>query len=66
MATYTITINERTNSGKSLLIYLRNLGLIKETEAEDGNRELEEIVKKGREEKAKDKGKRVTAKDFWK
>lgn len=66
MATYTITINERTNSGKSLLIYLRSLGLIKEVDTEDGNRELEEIVKKGREEKAQGKGKRVTAKDFWK
>lgn len=32
MATYTIFINERTREGKSLLEYLKNLGLIKTTE----------------------------------
>ncbi|MBR3303567.1 MAG: hypothetical protein IKI67_05235 [Bacteroidales bacterium] len=30
MATYTITINERTKAGKSLVEYLRNLGVIEE------------------------------------
>ena len=30
MATYTITINERTNAGKSLVAYLRSLAVIKE------------------------------------
>lgn len=28
MATYTISINERTNAGKSLLAYLRSLSVI--------------------------------------
>ncbi|MBR2370037.1 MAG: hypothetical protein IKA83_07775 [Paludibacteraceae bacterium] len=28
MATYVVNINERTNTGKSLLGYLRNLGVI--------------------------------------
>lgn len=30
MATYTITINERTNAGRSLVAYLRSLSLIKD------------------------------------
>jgi len=30
MATYTITINERTKAGRSLVDYLRNLGVIDE------------------------------------
>ncbi len=34
MATYTITINERTKAGKSLVEYLRNLGVIEVPNAE--------------------------------
>lgn len=30
MSTYTITVNERTKAGKSLINYLRNLGVIEE------------------------------------
>ena len=30
MATYTVTINERTKAGKSLVSYLRSLGVIDE------------------------------------
>lgn len=30
MATYTITVNERTNSGKALMAYLRDLGVLVE------------------------------------
>ena len=30
MATYTITVNERTKAGKSLIGYLRSLGVIDE------------------------------------
>ena len=30
MATYTITVNERTKAGKSLVGYLRDLGVIDE------------------------------------
>ena len=30
MATYTITVNERTRAGKSLIGYLRSLGVIEE------------------------------------
>ena len=30
MATYTITVNERTRAGKSLVNYLRSLGVIDE------------------------------------
>lgn len=32
MATYTITINERTKAGRSLVDYLRNLGVIDESD----------------------------------
>lgn len=34
MATYTITVNERTKAGKSLVDYLRNLGVIDEPKDE--------------------------------
>ena len=34
MATYTITVNERTKAGKSLVSYLRDLGVIDEPNAE--------------------------------
>jgi hypothetical protein len=34
MATYTVTINERTKAGKSLVSYLRSLGVIKEPNAD--------------------------------
>lgn len=37
MATYTITINERTKAGKSLVEYLRNLGVIEVPNAETLN-----------------------------
>lgn len=30
MATYTITVNERTKSGRGLVNYLKSLGMIKE------------------------------------
>lgn len=30
MATYTITVNEKTRAGKSLIGYLRSLGVIEE------------------------------------
>ena len=33
MATYTITINERTKAGRSLVGYLRSLGVINEPNA---------------------------------
>ena len=34
MATYTITVNERTKAGKSLVNYLRSLGVIDEPNEE--------------------------------
>ena len=45
MATYTITVNERTKAGKSLVNYLKSLGVIEEPndetlqakDIEDGN-----------------------------
>lgn len=42
MATYTITINERTSVGKNLVAYLKNLNLIKETSLDRSIRELKE------------------------
>ena len=30
MATYTITVNERTNDGRALMAYLRELGVLVE------------------------------------
>ena len=34
MATYTITVNERTKAGKSLIAYLKSLGVIDEPNEE--------------------------------
>ena len=34
MATYTITVNERTKAGKSLVNYLKSLGVIEEPNEE--------------------------------
>ena len=49
MATYTVTINERTNAGRQLLNYL--LGLVKErvsAKKKSGFEEAEEDIKAGR------------------
>lgn len=51
MATYTVTINERTNAGRQLLNYLLGLGLIKErvsVKKKTGFEEAEEDIKAGR------------------
>ena len=51
MATYTITINERTNAGKQLLNYLVGLGLIKDrvtTRKKTGIEQAEEDILEGR------------------
>lgn len=51
MATYTVTINERTNAGRQLLNYLWGLGLIKErvsAKKKSGFEEAEEDIKAGR------------------
>lgn len=49
MATYTITINERTNSGKLLLAYLVELGLI--NEKKEPNETTKKAVKEAEEGK---------------
>lgn len=56
MATYTIRVNERTKAGRSLVQYLRSLGLIKDPEKKneldptdcDAYREAMEDVAAGR------------------
>ena len=51
MATYTVTINERTNAGRQLLNYLLGLGLIKErvtSKKKTGLEEAEEDIREGR------------------
>ncbi len=51
MATYTVTINERTNAGRQLLNYLLGLGLIKDsvaTKKKTGLEEAEDDIKAGR------------------
>ncbi len=51
MATYTVTINERTNAGRQLLNYLLGLGLIKDKVTErkrTGLEEAEEDIRNGR------------------
>ncbi len=51
MATYTVTINERTNAGRQLLNYLLGLGLIKDrvaTREKTGFEEAEEDIREGR------------------
>ena len=51
MATYTVTIIERTNAGRQLLNYLLGLGLIKErvtSKKKTGLEEAEEDIREGR------------------
>mgnify|MGYP006916021940 FL=1 len=56
MATYTININERTQAGKSLYLYLNSLGVISERlktpRRRSGIDEALEDVRKGRVYKA--------------
>lgn len=54
MATYTITLNERTTSGKALMSYLKALGVLvqKVTPAKKSSYERsQEDIRKGRIEK---------------
>lgn len=46
MATYSITVNERTKSGKGLVAYLRSLGVI--NEANDATLSALEELKSGK------------------
>ena len=54
MATYTITINERTNAGRQLLNYLLGLGIVKDrvsvrnVRKKTGMEEAEEDIRAGR------------------
>lgn len=43
MATYTITVNERTKAGKGLVAYLRYLGVIDEIPNETTRKAMQEI-----------------------
>ena len=54
MATYTITINERTASGKALMAYLKALGVLIEKvtpKAKSSYERSQEDIRKGRIEK---------------
>lgn len=51
MATYTVTIDERTNAGRMLLNYLLGLGLVKDkvvSRKKTGFEEAEDDIKAGR------------------
>ena len=43
MATYTITVNERTKAGKGLVAYLRYLGVIDEIPNETTRKAMQEL-----------------------
>lgn len=43
MATYTITVNEKTRAGKSLIRYLRSLGVVIEEPNDATLKAMEEI-----------------------
>ena len=54
MATYTITLNERTASGKALMAYLKALGVLIEKvtpKAKSSYERSQEDIRKGRIEK---------------
>ena len=54
MATYTITLNERTTSGKALMAYLRALGVLIQKvtpEKKSSYEQSQEDIRKGRIEK---------------
>ena len=53
MATYTITVNERTNGGKALMAYLRELGVLvdkRTTTKKSSYARSQEDIRKGRVE----------------
>ena len=53
MATYTITVNERTNDGRALMAYLRELGVLVEehvTKKKSSYVRSQEDIRKGRVE----------------
>ena len=53
MATYTITVNERTNGGKALMAYLRELGVLvdkRTTTKKSSYARSQEDIQKGRVE----------------
>ncbi len=54
MATYTININERTNFGKQLFLFLNGLGIIEEKPKKGTIYEALEDYKAGRTIKCKD------------
>lgn len=54
MATYTININERTNFGKQLLLFLTGIGAIVEPKKKGSLYEAVEDYKSGRTTKCKD------------
>ena len=53
MATYTITVNERTNGGRALMAYLRELGVLVEKQVstkKSSYARSQEDIRKGRVE----------------
>lgn len=67
MATYTIKINERTQTGKTLLAYLMSLGIIKEEKEDEAyNPEFVRKIKKGEKEFSEGKCKFIKTEDIWK
>jgi hypothetical protein len=44
MATYTITINERTNSGKKLMDYLKSIDGVKVEKTKTNNSAIDEAI----------------------
>jgi len=69
MATYSLTINERTSAGKALLNYLLSLGVINDAPAKKDspyNPEYVAMIKRSQKEAREGKCKAIKTEDLWK
>ena len=69
MATYSLTINEKTTAGKALLNYLLSLGVIKKVADKDESSydpEYVAMIKHSQKEAREGKYKTIKTEDLWK
>jgi hypothetical protein len=69
MATYSLTINERTTAGKALLKYLLSLGVINDAPVKKESQydpEYVAMIKRSQKEAREGKCKAIKTEDLWK
>ena len=68
MATYSLTINERTTAGKALLKYLLSLGVINDAPSKEESQydpEYVAMIKRSQKEAREGKCKTIKTEDLW-